>query len=100
MAENIDDITITFTENGVEVVKELDKVILSRGMWTTILFKYQEWDAKKNDYGPVKFSIRRYQKRGGAFSQRSKFNISSVDQARAIVEALQNWIGDDQSGSA
>ncbi|HEL8428082.1 TPA: hypothetical protein U0D74_002794, partial [Legionella pneumophila] len=72
MAETIDDITIAFNENGVETTRELDKQILSKGAWTTIMFKYQDWDNTKNDYGPVKYSIRRYQKRNNQYWQKSK----------------------------
>lgn len=92
MTETVDDITIVFEENGVETVKELDKQILTKGAWTTIMFKYQEWDNQKNDYGPVKYSIRRYQKRNNQYWQKSKFNISSDDQARKIVEILNQWL--------
>jgi hypothetical protein len=92
MTETVDDITIVFEENGVETIKELDKQILSKGAWTTIMFKYQEWDNQKNDYGPVKYSIRRYQKRNNQYWQKSKFNISSDDQARKIVEILNQWL--------
>ena len=92
MTETVDDITITFEENGVETVKELDKQILTKGAWTTIMFKYQEWENQKNDYGPVKYSIRRYQKRNNQYWQKSKFNISSDDQARKIVEILNQWL--------
>ncbi len=86
MAETIDDITIAFNENGVETTRELDKQILSKGAWTTIMFKYQDWDNTKNDYGPVKYSIRRYQKRNNQYWQKSKFNISSTEQAKKIVD--------------
>jgi hypothetical protein len=58
---------------------------------TTILFRYQEWDRGKSTYGAEKYSIRRYQKRSGEYMQKSKFNISSKDQAKAIIEALQSW---------
>ncbi|HAT1979883.1 TPA: hypothetical protein ACF754_003093 [Legionella pneumophila] len=92
MAETIDDITITFNENGVETTRELDKQILSKGAWTTIMFKYQDWDNTKNDYGPVKYSIRRYQKRNNQYWQKSKFNISSTEQAKKIVDILNNWL--------
>ncbi|HAT8179054.1 TPA: hypothetical protein ACUNL2_001477 [Legionella pneumophila] len=92
MAETIDDITIAFNENGVETTKELDKQILSKGAWTTIMFKYQDWDNTKNDYGPVKYSIRRYQKRNNQYWQKSKFNISSTEQAKKIVDILNNWL--------
>lgn len=92
MAENIDDITIEYIDNGVTTVKELDKVVLTRGAWTTILFKFQDFVPKDQDYGPVKFSIRRYRKVNGSYSQQSKFNISNEAQARKIIESLQNWM--------
>lgn len=92
MSESIDDITIAFSENGTETTKELDKQVLSKGAWTTIMFKYQDWDNAKNDFGPVKYSIRRYQKRNNQYWQKSKFNISSSDQAQKIVDILNGWL--------
>ena len=95
MATNVDDISINYTEEGVLLVKELDKEVLTKGAWSTIMFKYQDWDRNKNIYGPEKFSIRRYQKRNGEYQQKSKFNISSRDQAQKIIDALQTWIKED-----
>lgn len=95
MASSIDEITIDYTEEDQLVVKELDKKILTKGAWTTILFRYQEWDKRKNDYGAEKYSIRRYQKRNDEYKQKSKFNISSKDQAQKIIEALSEWIKED-----
>lgn len=92
MNESIDDLTVQFEENGQVVVEELGKVILSRGAWTTILFRLRQWQPDKDGFGPEMFSIRRYRKSGGEYRQQSKFNISSVDQARKIVDALQGWI--------
>lgn len=92
MSETVEGLTVAFSENGVEVTKELDKQILSKGAWTTVMFKYQDWEAAKQEFGPVKFSIRRYQKRNNQYWQKSKFNISSEDQARKIIETLQSWI--------
>ncbi|MBU0485597.1 MAG: hypothetical protein KKB30_13915 [Proteobacteria bacterium] len=92
MAETIEDITINFEEEGVQVVKELDKVVLSKGAWTTIIFKFQQWDKTKKEYSPDRFTIRRYRKLKGSYSQQSKFNISSTDQAKKIIEALSSWI--------
>ncbi len=91
MAETVDDITINFEEDDVLIVKELDKVILSKGAWSTIIFRYQQWDKKKEDYGPERFTIRRYRKLQGNYQAQGKFNISSADQARKIVDALQQW---------
>ena len=97
MAETIDEITIDYEEGDILTTKELDKVILTRGAWTTILFKYQDWDRAKEVYGPNKYSIRRYQKRNGQYMQKSKFNISNSDQANKIVEALQSWFKEDNT---
>lgn len=92
----IDELTMNYTEDGLLKVKELDKEILSKGAWSTIMFKYQDWDAKKDAYGPVKYSIRRYQKRNDEFFQKSKFNISSNDQAKKIIAALEKWIDEPE----
>ena len=92
MASTPDELTVNYTEDGIDVVKELDKVILSKGAWTTIIFRYQDWNRAKQEYGPDKYTIRRYQKRGGEYLPKSKFNISSKDQAQAIINALEGWI--------
>lgn len=92
MTERAEDLTVSYTEDGIETTRELDKVILSKGSWTTILFRYQEWDRAKVEYGPDKYTIRRYQKRSGEYRQQSKFNISSRAQAEALVQALRGWL--------
>jgi hypothetical protein len=89
---DIDDITINYEEEGVQVIKELDKAVLSRGAWVTIIFRYQQWEQSKDGYGPDRFTIRRYRKMNDEYRQQAKFNISSVDQARKIVDALNAWI--------
>ena len=95
MASTVDELTISYTDGGVELVKELDKVILTKGAWATVLFKYQDWDNRKQEYGPIRFSIRRYQKRNNLYSPKSKFNISSADQARKMISALEAWTGEE-----
>lgn len=95
MAETIDELTVEYSEEGIVTTKELDKVVLSKGAWSTILFRYQDWDRKKEEYGPEKYTIRRYQKRNGEYRQQSKFNISSKDQAKQLIEALQTWVKDE-----
>ena len=92
MASEIDEITINYEEEGILIVKELDKEILTRGAWTTILFRYQEYNRRKEEYGPEKYTIRRYQKRNGQYIPKSKFNISSAKQARNIIDTLTQWI--------
>ena len=91
MSTSADEITINYEEEGILLVKELDKVILSKGAWTTILFRYQNFSKATKEYGKDMYTIRRYQKRQGAYIPKSKFNISSAEQAKKIIEALQRW---------
>jgi hypothetical protein len=94
MAETVDELTVEYFEGELMTVKELDKVILTKGAWATVMYRYQDLDRKTGDFGPDKYTIRRYQKRHGEYSQRSKFNISSRDQASQIIDALTKWTND------
>lgn len=94
MASTIDELTVSYFEEGVETIKELNKEVLTKGAWTTIMFRCQNWSNKLQDYGPVYFSVRRYQKKNGEYKARSKFNISNVGQAEKIIAVLQRWIAE------
>ena len=94
MASEIDEVTIQYEEDGVGLVKELDKRVLSKGAWATVIFRYQQLEKDKagNDvYSDDRYSIRRYKKRNGEYVQQSKFNISSKDQAKKIIDILTEW---------
>jgi len=99
MAATVDEITMNYEENGQQLVKELDKVVLTKGAWSTVMFKYQDWVRASEEFGPIKYSIRRYQKREGSYRPKSKFNISNVKQAKKVVEALNTWIAEDDEES-
>jgi len=92
MASDVQELTISYSEEGIELVRELDKEVLTKGAWSTIMFRYQDWDKAKSVYGPEKYSIRRYRKTNNEYRQQSKFNISSRDQARQIIGALSRWV--------
>jgi len=94
MASDVNDLTIEYEEDGVLVVQELDKVILSKGAWATVLFRYRQWEPKTEDYSSDRYTLRRYRKLRDEYRQQAKFNISSSDQARKIIEALQGWVGE------
>ncbi len=91
MSSNVEDLTINYEEDGVLVVKVLDKAILSKGAWATVLYRYQQWEKAKDDYGPDRYSIRRYRKVNDEYRQQSKFNISSKEQATKLIDALGKW---------
>lgn len=93
MASTIDDICIDYIdENGTQIIKQLDKVVLSRGAWTTILFLYTEWDRRKLCWGAPKARIERFQSKNGEYRSQSKFKFSSEKQAQQIVDVFQDWI--------
>ena len=97
MASTIDDICIDYTdENGDQIVKQLDKIVLSRGASTTILFLYTEWDRKKSCWGAPKARVERFQKKNGEYRSQSKFKFSSAKQAQQIIDAFQDWIASGQ----
>jgi len=95
MSANIEDLTVNWEEEGVLVVKETGKVVLSKGAWTTLLFRFQNIDKATGVYGKSMYTIRRYQKRGGEYQMKSKFNISSPEQAKKIIESLQQWLDEE-----
>lgn len=92
MASTVDELTVNYEEDGVVIVKELDKAILSKGAWATLIYRFQQWEKDKEAYGPDRYVIRRYRKLNGEYKVQSKFSISSQDQAKKIVDILQNWL--------
>lgn len=101
MASTVDEISINFTEeDGTLVSKEVDKVILTKGSWATIMFKYQDLDRQTGQFKPPKISVRRYQKRNGEYKTMSKFNFSSIAQAQKVCEILKRWTDNEAGGDA
>lgn len=96
MAETIDELTLDYEEDGRLVRKTLDKVVLTKGAWSTVAFLYQEVERDTGELGAPKASIRRYKKSRGVYREQSKFNISSARQARALVEVLERWFPADK----
>ncbi len=94
-----DDLSIDYEEGGILTTKQLDKFILSKGAWTTIMFRYQSWNRTKESYSEDKYTIRRYQKRNGEYIPRSKFNITNAKQATMMIETLQKWMNTDTPAS-
>jgi hypothetical protein len=94
MAETIDELTINYEEDGILVVEELEKVVLNRGAWTTILYRYRERDRKTGEFGAPKAGLRRYQKTKGVFRKRDAINLSP-DAARTLVNTLSGWFEAD-----
>lgn len=93
MPDPLDELTVQYEDDGVILVRELKKAVLSRGAWATIMFLYQDLDRKTGSYKSSKVSIRRYKKNKGRYIFQNKFNISSERQARQICEVIETWFG-------
>jgi hypothetical protein len=95
MFSTIEELTVNYEEDGVQITKETGKEILSKGAWTTIIFRYQSLDKATGEFGKDMYTIRRYQKRLGEYAMKSKFNISSTEQAKKIIDTLSSWIKEE-----
>jgi len=92
MAATVEELTCEWTDdNGKVLTKELEKVVLTKGAWATVMYLYQDANRQTGEFGKPKARIQRYQKRNGNYRPHSKFNISSVDQGKAIAEILMGW---------
>jgi hypothetical protein len=104
MAETLDELTYNYEDDGVLVRKELDKVVLTKGSWATMMFLYQELDKATGQFRAPKIAIVRFKKWKGAYRKQSSFNVSSEKQARQITEVFEGWYskmgaaGEDEAG--
>ncbi|RJX29707.1 MAG: hypothetical protein C4525_13970 [Desulfarculus sp.] len=90
MASDYDQLTVQYEEDGQVLVEQMDKVVLNKGQWTTVLFLYRERDRGSGQFGPAKAGLRRYQKVAGQFRKRDAINFSAKT-APMVVEQLRKW---------
>ena len=91
MAETLDELTYDYEDEGVLVRKQLDKVVLTKGSWATLMFLYQELDKASGKFRAPKIAIVRFKKFRGSYRKQSSFNVSSEKQARQITEVFEGW---------
>jgi hypothetical protein len=91
MAETLDELTYNYEDEGVLVRKELDKVVLTKGAWATMMFLYQELDKATGQFRAPKIAIVRFKKWKGSYRKQSSFNVSSEKQARQITGVFEGW---------
>jgi hypothetical protein len=100
MAETIDEINYNYEDEGKLVRKELNRAVLSKGAWATLMFLYSELDRQSESWREPKIAIVRFKKSGGVYRKQSSFNISSEKQARQIVEIIEQWYGKGDGSAA
>lgn len=86
----VDDLTCEWEENGELTVEMLEKEVLTKGAWVTVMYKYRE-RKRTGEWGDPKGRVQRYKKAHGKYLSQSKFNISSAKQARQVVDVLDRW---------
>ena len=91
MAETLEELTYNYEDEGTLVRKELDKTVLTKGSWATIMFLYQELDKASGKFRAPKIAIVRFKKWKGSYRKQSSFNVSSEKQARQITEIFERW---------
>jgi hypothetical protein len=91
MAETLEELTYNYEEDGTLVRKELDRAVLTKGGWATMMFLFQELDRKAGKFRPPKMAIVRFKKSKGSYRKQSSFNISSEKQARQIAAVFEGW---------
>jgi hypothetical protein len=91
MAETLDELTYDYEDEGVLVRKQIDKVVLTKGSWATLMFLYQELDKAAGTFRAPKIAIVRFKKFKGAYRKQSSFNVSSEKQARQITAVFESW---------
>ena len=96
--ETLDEVSYNYEDEGKLVRKEVDRAVLSKGAWATLMFLYQELDRKTEVWREPKIAIVRFKKSGGSYRKQSSFNISSEKQARQIVANIEKWYGDQKDG--
>ena len=91
MAETLEELTYDYEDEGVLVRKQLDKIVLTKGSWATLMFLYQELDKASGTFRAPKIAIVRFKKFKGSYRKQSSFNVSSEKQARQITEVFEKW---------
>ena len=90
--DNFDELTVHWVEDGKEVVRELDRIIVQKSSgWATIAFLFEEIDKVTGESSGPKINLRRYRKRGGRWQVNSKFVVGGEDVSRDLARAIQKW---------
>jgi hypothetical protein len=92
MVETLEELTYdSEEEDGTLVRKQLDRAVLTRGGWSTVMFLFQELDRASGKFRAPKMAVVRFKKARGLYRKQSSFLISSGPQARQFAEVFERW---------
>lgn len=90
MSSDVEELTIQYEENDEVKVEELERVVIQRGVWATVLFRYRDRNNKTGEWNKPKAALRRYRKMGGSYRKQDAVNISERS-APLLVAKLSEW---------
>jgi hypothetical protein len=91
ISDALDELSYEQEADGVIVREQLDRVVLARGSWATVMFLYRDLDREAGAWGAPKMAVVRFQKWRGGYRKHSAFNVVSAAQARELGEVLARW---------
>ena len=91
MTGDLDELTYDCEDDGVLVRKQLERVILARGVWATVMFLFQELDRETGAFRAPKIAVVRFQKWRGGYRKQSAFTLSGGAQVRELTAVLSAW---------
>ena len=92
-AESLDELSYDLEQEGVLVRRQIDRVVVSRGAWATVMFLYEELDptSKTGTFRAAKIAVVRFRKLRGAYRRHSAFSLASVTEARELTAVFERW---------
>jgi hypothetical protein len=100
MVETLEELSYDAEEDGTLVRKELDRAILTKGGWSTVMFLFQELDRPSGKFRAPQMAIVRFRKARGLYRKQSAFVISSGPQARQFAQVFGRWYPKMQAAQA
>ena len=91
MVETLEELTYDSEEDGTLVRKQLDRAVLTKGGWSTVMFLFQELDRASGKFRAPRMAFVRFKKARGVYRKQSSFVISGGPQARQFAEVFERW---------
>jgi hypothetical protein len=91
MVETLDELSYDVEEDGVLVRRQVDRVVVARGAWATVMFLYEELDRATGAFRAPKIAVARFKKLRGAYRRHSVFTLASIAEARALTDVFERW---------
>jgi hypothetical protein len=91
MFDALDELTYDHEDDGVLVRKQLERVVIARGAWATVMFLYEELDRATGSFGAPKIAFVRLKKSRGAYRKHASFTIAGGDETRRLGAILAGW---------